>query len=134
VLVAVDIVQLHPFEYTYFNRMSGGLQANYQRFDTDYWSIGYRQGLELVLDKLPPASLIRPTRITSCDPTGDDRLQYYVNATPGAADRVVITSDYAHADLLIAVRRAECHRRPGTTLATVNRQGAPLVYIRRIKH
>jgi 4-amino-4-deoxy-L-arabinose transferase-like glycosyltransferase len=134
VLVVVDMVQLHPFEYTYFNRLSGGLKGNYRRFDTDYWSIGYQEGLELVLEKFAPAPPAKPLRVISCDECGDDRLQYYVNRTPGAAERVVVTSDYAQADVLIAVRRAECHRKPGVTLATVKRQGTPLVYVRRIVH
>jgi hypothetical protein len=133
-LVGVDIVQLHPFEYTYFNRLSGGLANNFRRFETDYWSIGYKQGLELVVNELPPERVTRRTRIVSCDWEGDDRLRYYLSRWPEAAQRVVVARDYDRADLLIAVRRWNCHRRPGVTLGTVKRQDTPLVYIRRIAH
>lgn len=133
-LVAVDIVQLHPFEYTYFNRVSGGLANNYRRFETDYWSIGYRQGLEYVLNQVPPQHPGRRTRVVSCDGVGDDRLRYYLSQWPGAEEKLTVPRDYDRADVLIAVRRWNCHRRPGVTLGTVKRQDTPLVYVRRIQH
>jgi hypothetical protein len=133
ILVGVDIVQLHPFEYVYFNRLSGGLAKQYRRFETDYWSIGYRDGLEWVLNELPPQHPARRTRVTACDKAGNERLEYYLEQWPGAADRVRVTRNYDQADVLIGVRRWGCHRRGHRTLGTVKRQGAPLVYIRRVR-
>lgn len=134
ILVTVDIVQLHPFEYVYFNRISGGLAKQHRQFETDYWSIGYREGLEWVLKELPPEPASRRTRVTGCDKAGAERLEYYLQRWPGAADQVHVTREYDQADVLIAVRRWGCDRRAGRTLGTVERQGVPLVYIRRIQH
>jgi hypothetical protein len=134
ILVTVDIVQLHPFEYVYFNRISGGLAKQYRRFETDYWSIGYRDGLEWVLKELPPERESRRTRVTACDKAGNERLEYYLQQWPGAADHVRVMREYNRADVLIAVRRWGCYRRAGRTLGTVKRQGVPLVYIRRVQH
>jgi hypothetical protein len=134
ILVSIDIVQIHPFEYTYFNRLSGGLAAQYERFDTDYWSIGYREGLEYLLTRLPPQRASRRTRIIGCDLAGNERLEYYVGRWPGASDHLRVTRNYDQADLLVAVRRWNCFRRPGTTIGVVERQNVPLVYIREIEH
>jgi hypothetical protein len=134
ILVAVDTVQLHPFEYVYFNRLSGGLLKQYRRFETDYWSIGYRDGLEYVLNQLPPQHASRRTRVVSCDGAGNERLSYYVSMWPGASDKVRVVREYEQADVLIAVRRWGCNRRPGKTLGSIKRQGAPLVYIRKVPH
>jgi hypothetical protein len=133
-LVAIDIVQLHPFEYVFFNRSSGGLAAQYRQFETDYWSIGYRQGLEWVLNELPPQHPGRRTRVIACDGSGHDRLAYYVAQWPGASDEVRVVRDYEQADTLIAVQRWNCHLKPGETIATIDRQNTPLVYIRRVRH
>ena len=35
--IAVDMIELHPYEYAYFNRAFGGLPAAEGRFETDYW-------------------------------------------------------------------------------------------------
>ena len=32
-----DFVSLHPYQYIYFNELSGGLKNNGNKFDTDYW-------------------------------------------------------------------------------------------------
>jgi hypothetical protein len=133
-LVAVDIVELHPFEYTYFNRLSGGLAGQYRRMETDYWSIGYREGLEYVLKELPPYRAGGPTRVVACDGVGNERLEYYLSRWPGAAARVRVVQSLDEADVLIAVRRWDCYRRGTATLGTIRRQNAPLVYIRSLGH
>jgi Dolichyl-phosphate-mannose-protein mannosyltransferase len=133
-LVAIDIAQLHPFEYVYFNRASGGLAKQFRRFETDYWSIGYRQGFEWVLNELLPQQSGRRIRIIACDRAGNERLEYYLSQRPDASSKLSVVRNYEQADVLIAVRRWNCHRKAGTTLGTIQRQRAPLVYIRRIKH
>jgi hypothetical protein len=49
VLAGVSAIrQLHPYEYTYFNRFVGGLTGAQGRFDTDYWALSTRELLEQV--------------------------------------------------------------------------------------
>jgi hypothetical protein len=132
VVVGVDIVQLHPFEYVYFNRLSGGLRKNYRKFETDYWSVGYRDGLKWILAELPPLNPNRRTRITACDLAGNERLEYYLTQWPGASEKVTVMRNFSRADVLVAVRRWDCHKRGDKTLHVVKRQDAPLVYVRGI--
>jgi hypothetical protein len=37
--IGVDMVQLHPYEYVYFNRAFGGLPSASGRFETDYYGL-----------------------------------------------------------------------------------------------
>jgi hypothetical protein len=46
VLVAKDMIELSPFEYTYFSPVVGGLPGAQGRFDTDYWATCSRQATE----------------------------------------------------------------------------------------
>lgn len=131
--VCIDMVQLHPYEYVYFNRLSGGLAGQYRRFETDYWSISYRDGLEWVLKQGTPPGAARTVRVTSCDIAGNDRLRYYV-AQWKAADRILVVDSYDSADLHLAVRRFNCHRVRGETLYVVRRQNVPLLYVRRTQN
>ncbi|HKU36913.1 MAG TPA: hypothetical protein VJR89_02165, partial [Polyangiales bacterium] len=117
----------------YFNRSSGGLRKQYRKFETDYWSVSYREGLEWIvrerLAEVPP----RPHRVTTCDYSGNERVQYYVEQWPDAPARVRITGGYQDADLFLSVRRYGCHRDKGRVLHVVRRQGVPLLYVHRVQ-
>lgn len=43
--IVYDMVVLHPYEYMYFNRVSGGLPAAYTRFETDYWGLSVKEAV-----------------------------------------------------------------------------------------
>jgi len=49
----IDMVSLHPYEYTYFNRMSGGLYANKDKYETDYWALSMTQVSHWLNHSLP---------------------------------------------------------------------------------
>ena len=38
----IDDVSLHPYQYAYYNRASGGIQAAAHRYEVDYWLTCYR--------------------------------------------------------------------------------------------
>lgn len=46
--IIIDMSVLHPYEYVYFNRISGGLKQAYNRYETDYWGLSMRQGMEWI--------------------------------------------------------------------------------------
>ncbi|MDF1839212.1 MAG: hypothetical protein P1V35_15190, partial [Planctomycetota bacterium] len=46
VLPAVRTVQLHPYEYVYFNELAGGPQQGYEDFGADYWFLSGWEALE----------------------------------------------------------------------------------------
>ncbi len=36
------MIQLHPYQYAYINKLGGGMPAGAERFETDYWITSYR--------------------------------------------------------------------------------------------
>jgi hypothetical protein len=46
------MVQLHPYQYLYFNRMSGGLQAAATQYETDYYAHSFKELGERLADRL----------------------------------------------------------------------------------
>ena len=46
--IVFDMVALHPYEYIYFNRISGGLAKAHNQYETDYWGLSMREGMEWI--------------------------------------------------------------------------------------
>ena len=46
--VYVDMAKLHPYEYVYFERLFGGVAWAQDRYQTDYWALSTREGVEWV--------------------------------------------------------------------------------------
>jgi hypothetical protein len=126
-VVAIQIVELHPYEYVYFNRIVGGLPGAVGRYETDYWGASYREGFEWVVQHVRP---VRRLRVAACDSSSAGRLYYYLQRSPEAAGRFEIIESPQSADLFLAVTRFDCHRRvPAEILHVIERQGAPLLYV-----
>jgi hypothetical protein len=50
--VVVEMVQLHPYQYVYFNRMSGGLKAAATQYETEYYAHSFKELGEKLSDRL----------------------------------------------------------------------------------
>jgi hypothetical protein len=48
----IEMVRLHPFEYTHFNAFSGGTRAARDRYMLDYWGLAFKQASQALSDKL----------------------------------------------------------------------------------
>jgi hypothetical protein len=42
----VAIVQLHPYEYAYYNSFVGGTDGAFRSYETDYWLTCYKEAVE----------------------------------------------------------------------------------------
>ena len=68
----IEMVRLHPYQYTYFNHIVGGVAGARPRFMLDYWGLSMTQasrGLRAWLaahDEKPPAG--RPWKVAVCGP------------------------------------------------------------------
>ncbi|MEY4575620.1 MAG: hypothetical protein RL701_323 [Pseudomonadota bacterium] len=123
-----DMWTLHPYEYVYFNRASGGLAKQASRFETDYWGAAYREGFEWVVRNYDPGGTERVT-IATC---GFDRNFGYYRGL-WHAKRFVLETDRRGAQLYISMTRNDCHHaRKGDVLHVVERQGVPLLYVYRV--
>lgn len=53
--IVIDMVQLHPYEYTYFNRAFGSLPAAVNKFETDYWGLSMSEAVTWLNKNREPA-------------------------------------------------------------------------------
>ncbi len=51
----VDGIHLHPYEYIYYNRFTGGVHGAFRKYELDYWGISYREAADY-LDHAAPAN------------------------------------------------------------------------------
>jgi hypothetical protein len=54
----VAMVQLHPYEYVYYNSLAGGVQGTNGLFPHDYWCTSYRAAMEYVDTHAAPGARI----------------------------------------------------------------------------
>src|SRR5262249_4885600 len=51
-LPVIEMVRLHPYEYTYFNRIAGGMRGADTRYMLDYWGLSFKQASAALLEHL----------------------------------------------------------------------------------
>lgn len=56
----IDTIRLHPFEYTYFNRLIGGVAGARGRFMLDYWGLSEKQASQALASKIAELGLQHP--------------------------------------------------------------------------
>jgi hypothetical protein len=54
----LGIIQLHPYEYVYFNELVGGVNGAYRRYELDYWATSYREAMDFVNRRASPGAWI----------------------------------------------------------------------------
>ena len=57
-LPVIEMVRLHPYQYTYFNRLIGGVAGAQDRYMLDYWGLSFKQASQalaawIAADRLP---------------------------------------------------------------------------------
>ena len=125
-LVLWDMAALHPYEYAYFNRLSGGLAAAQTRFETDYWGASYSEGIAWVVAHVPPLP-DRPLTVASCNIP--EELDYFLHQAHESPRLFQLASDPERADIFLATTRFDCYKTPGEVLHIVERMGVPLLYV-----
>jgi len=51
----IEGARLHPYEYIYYNRLVGGVQGAFRRYELDYWGTSYREAADY-LNRAAPAN------------------------------------------------------------------------------
>ena len=51
-LPVIEMARLHPYEYTYFNRIAGGMRGADGRYMLDYWGLSFKQASAALLARL----------------------------------------------------------------------------------
>ena len=121
-----DMRQLHPYEYIYFNRLSGGLRRQANRFETDYWGLTYREGFDWVIRNVDPGHS-RKITVAACN--ANSQLRYF-RTRMWRARRFIVEDRSEHAQIHLGMLRGECRDVPGAIIHSVERLGVPLMYVR----
>ena len=53
-----SMIQLHPYEYIYFNRLSGGLSTAKAQYETDYLGLSLKEAIDWIKQNVPVHSII----------------------------------------------------------------------------
>jgi uncharacterized membrane protein (DUF485 family) len=54
----VSLIDLHPYQYTYYNYLTGGLAGAFREYETDYWATSYREATEFLNQNAPDGSTV----------------------------------------------------------------------------
>jgi len=135
---AVDMIQLHPYQYIYFNRIFGkGVTEAAKSFETDYWGSSYKEGVEWIVKNYRNYDENKKVKVVSCLYSlstsyflTDDRFEYLGTYHDGKE----IPED-AKPDLFLATTRWGGHKKlKGKVLHIISRKNVPLLYIIEVSH
>jgi hypothetical protein len=122
-LPVVGFVRLHPYQYTHFNHIAGGVPGADGRYMRDYWGLSFRQAgaaLRAWLAERREAPPGRPWRIAVCGPHPPAQVALGADFVP--------TWDPKEADFALMLGEFYCARLDAPVLAEVAREG--VVYAR----
>src|SRR5262245_34220560 len=101
-LPAVESVRLHPYQYTYFNRIAGGVPGADDRYMLDFWGLSFKQAAEALRAELlarhetQPAG--RPWTIAVCGPHPPARValgaDFVTTWNPKGADFALMLGEF----------------------------------------
>ncbi len=126
-LVVVQLVRLHPYEYIYFNELAGGVKGAYGKFETDYWAASLPEAVEW----LESHETTDPWKIYKVYAEGNayqSRTFFTPNIEP------VLKPE--EADYCLLMNRAGGKPRPGDknkVIHVVEREGVPLTFILKMR-
>lgn len=125
-LTGYSMVRLHPYQYLYFNSISGGLEAAYNRDETDYWGLSHKEAGDWL-----------NAYIAQVDPSGERVYKVHQRYTRWMLkealnpERFEMWQPREGADFFVSVTRFNLHASypEAKLLHVVERQGVPLCFI-----
>lgn len=133
----IDMIQLHPYQYIYFNRLiAGGLKGANHKFETEYQRISLKEGVEWLVQNYHPDTT-NPIKISDCSGLAAGyQTVYYLNeySTAGQQWRYVEDDEVPNI-YLTTTDYEECRTAwNGKVLHTVERQGVPLLLVIEVEY
>jgi 4-amino-4-deoxy-L-arabinose transferase-like glycosyltransferase len=101
----VEMARLHPYEYTHFNLLAGGVRAARARYMLDYWGLSFKQAslalrAKLASDNEKPS---RPWRVAVCGPHPPAQVElgegFEISWDPRDADFAMTLGEFYCRDL-----------------------------------
>jgi len=127
-----DMIELHPYQCVYFNRLVGGLQGADGRYETDYWGNSYKEGVEWVIERYqgPYRAPLGVANTSSCILTS-----YFLEKGDRRGRFVPVCDQFDGPPhiVLTTTRRLRHQGIPGALVHLVTRQGVPLCYVFQVR-
>lgn len=135
---AIDGLRLHPYQYVYFNRLSGGLAEKGSVYEHDYWGTAFREGTEWLSANLPSKPDGRLWRLTMQPPVetlvrelGKPVVPPPSLVQPFLREDIQLVAADEDPELYIASTRTAYHTmREGAVLHEVRRSGIVLLQVK----
>jgi dolichyl-phosphate-mannose-protein mannosyltransferase len=115
----IDMVRLHPYQYSVFNWASGGVRAAHDNYMLDYWGLAFKQAGEELRHRLalsaekPPAG--RKWVVAICGPQA--------SAQEELGPQFETTFDRKTADFALALGTFYCRHLQHSIMAEIEREG-----------
>jgi hypothetical protein len=103
----VAMIRLHPYQYTHFNRIAGGLEGADDRFMIDYWGLAFKEASQQLRAKLTERMQTpigrRRWRIAVCGPHPAAEVElgpeFVTTWDPKGADFAMMLGEFYCAEL-----------------------------------
>ena len=107
----IEMVRLHPYQYTHFNYLAGGIRAADDRFMLDYWGLAFKQAAQELRMKLQGSRSLtsrrRPWRVAVCGPNVPAAVElgpdFVTSWQTKGADFALVLGEFYCADLAAPV-------------------------------
>ena len=118
-LPTIEMARLHPYEYTYFNRIAGGMRGADAHYMLDYWGLSFKQASAALLGRLT-ASNETPSgraywKIAVCGP--------HPPAQVALGPHFDISWNPKGADFIMALDAYYCAKPDAPVMAEIRRDG-----------
>jgi hypothetical protein len=123
-LPAIDMVRLHPYQYTHFNQFAGGIRAADEHYMIDYWGLAFKQAAQelraRLVERLETPTSRRRWRIAVCGPHPPAQVEL--------GPEFLTTWDSKGADFALMLGEFYCRELNAPILVEIEREG--VVYAR----
>jgi hypothetical protein len=118
-LPVVEMVRLHPYQYTYFNRIAGGVPGAQGRYMLDYWGLSFKQASQALAAKIETDKMQkpvgRPWKLAVCGPHPSPRVEL--------GPDFAMTWDPQGADFAMMLGVFYCKEFDAPVIAEIRREG-----------
>ena len=118
-LPVIDMVRLHPYQYTAFNWASGGVAMAQNNYMLDYWGLAFKQAAEELRSRLDAAAEHQPAGrrwvVAICGPQPAAEI--------ALGPQFETTYDQKKADFAMALGTFYCRHLQAPIMATIEREG-----------
>ena len=118
-LPVIGMIRLHPYEYTYFNPLAGGVRGAEHRYMLDYWGLAFKQAADALHAKL---------EATHAQPPADRRWVVAICGPEWAAKQELgpqfeTTFEHKKADFVMSLGTFYCRQLDAPLIAQIKREG-----------